>query len=59
MDNKKNNWKNNWNKWFLKYFDFNQNKTVEWWEYLIPIILIFIIELLAEIVATFISSQYL
>jgi hypothetical protein len=43
MDNKKNNWKNNWNKWFLKYFDFNQNKTVEWWEYLIPIILIFII----------------
>tara|TARA_R110002020_G_scaffold446913_1_gene659228 strand:- start:311 stop:475 length:165 start_codon:yes stop_codon:yes gene_type:complete len=53
---KKNSWKKNWNRWFLKYFDFNQSKKVEWWEYLIPIILIFIIELLAEIVATFIIS---
>jgi hypothetical protein len=52
-------WKKNWRDWFLKYFDFNQNKSVDWWEYLIPIALIFIIELLAEIFATFVTSQYL
>ena len=56
---KKENWKKNWDRWFLKYFDFNQSRKVEWWEYLIPLILIFIIELLAEIFATLVTSQYL
>ncbi len=35
----------NWKKLFIKYFDFNQNKSVEWWE----VIIFFVIFLLMEL----------
>jgi hypothetical protein len=35
----------NWKKLFIKYFDFNQNKSVEWWE----VIIFFTIFLLMEL----------
>jgi len=40
-----------WNRFFLKYFDWNKDGITNWWEYLIPIGLILIIEILAELVA--------
>ena len=41
----------NWEKWYLKYFDWNQDGVVNWWEYLIPFIILITIELIAEITA--------
>jgi hypothetical protein len=40
-----------WNKLFLRYFDFNQSGNVNWWEYLIPLVAILLVEVLAEIIA--------
>ncbi len=40
-----------WNKLFLRYFDFNQSGNVNWWEYLIPLLAILLVEVLAEIIA--------
>jgi hypothetical protein len=40
-----------WNKLFLRYFDFNQSGNVNWWEYLIPLVAILVVEVLAEIIA--------
>ena len=35
----------NWKKLFIKYFDFNQNKSVEWWEVTIFFVIFLLIEL--------------
>ena len=43
-----------WNKWFLRYFDWNDDGYTNWWEYFIPIIIILIIEIIAELVANWI-----
>ena len=40
-----------WNKLFLRYLDFNQSGNVNWWEYLIPLLAILLVEVLAEIIA--------
>ncbi len=40
-----------WNKLFLRYLDFNQSGNVNWWEYLIPLVAILLVEVLAEIIA--------
>ena len=40
-----------WNKWFLRYFDWNNDGYTNWWEYLIPMGIILLIEIIAEIIA--------
>jgi hypothetical protein len=41
-------------KWFLHYFDWNNDGKTNWWEYLIPIGIILLIEIIAEIIAQWI-----
>jgi len=43
-----------WKRFFLRYFDWNRDGITNWWEYLIPIFIIIIIEILAEIIANWI-----
>jgi len=43
-----------WKRFFLKYFDWNEDGKTNWWEYLIPIGIILLVELIAEIVANWI-----
>ena len=43
--------KKNWKRLFLKYFDWNQSGSIEWWEYLIPLSVILAIEIIAELFA--------
>ena len=38
-------------QWYLKYFDWNDDGITNWWEYLIPFLLILSIEVIAEIIA--------
>ena len=39
-----------WNKWMLDYFDVNGDGIVNWWEYLIPITVVLLIEIIAELI---------
>ena len=41
-------------KWFLHYFDWNGDGKTNWWEYLIPVGVVLLIEIIAEIVAQWI-----
>ena len=43
-----------WNKWFLRYFDWNDDGITNWWEYFIPIFIILIVEIIAELLANWI-----
>ena len=45
-------------EWYLRYFDWNQDGITNWWEYLIPFIIVLGIEIIAEIIGILIS-QYL
>ena len=45
-----------WKKWMLDYFDWNNDGQTNWWEYLIPCIIILSIEVLAELIAYLIVS---
>ena len=36
-------------EWYLRYFDWNSDGVVNWWEYLIPFGFILLIEVIAEI----------
>ena len=42
--------KKKWNKWMLDYFDANGDGIVNWWEYLIPITVVLLIEIIAELI---------
>ena len=43
-----------WKRFFLKYFDWNDDGITNWWEYCIPIIIILIVEIIAELIANWI-----
>jgi len=43
-----------WKKWWIEYFDWNQDGKTNWWEYLIPIGIVLTIEILAEFLAQWI-----
>jgi len=45
-----------WRSLFLRYFDFNESGTINWWEYLIPILFILVMEVLAELIAVWVVS---
>ena len=50
--------KNKLNQWFLNYFDWNKDGIVNWWEYLIPVGIILLIEVIAEIIGLFIGKLF-
>ena len=35
----------------MKFFDFNNNGKYDWWEYILPVIIILIVEIIAEVIA--------
>jgi len=37
----------------VKFFDLNNNGKYDWWEYILPIIMLLIIEVIAEVIAKF------
>ena len=50
--------KNKFKQWFLNYFDWNKDGIVNWWEYLIPVGIILLIEVIAEIIGLFIGKLF-
>ena len=46
-------------QWYLKYFDWNDDGKVNWWEFLIPFSFILITEILAEIIGIVITKLVL
>ena len=50
--------KNNLKQWYLRYFDWNQDGKVNWWEYFIPFGLVLFIEVIAEIIGLLISKYF-
>ena len=45
-------------QWYLNYFDWNHDGKVNWWEYLIPVGLVLIIEVIAEIIGILITKYF-
>ena len=43
-------------QWFLNYFDWNKDGKVNWWEYLIPIGIVLVIEVIAEIIGILLTK---
>ena len=43
-----------WNRFFLRYFDWNDDGVTNWWEYFIPIIIILLVEVIAELIANWV-----
>ena len=50
--------KNRLKEWYLRYFDWNHDGQVNWWEYLIPFGFILLVEVIAEIIGLFISRLF-
>ena len=46
--------KNKLNEWYLRYFDWNEDGITNWWEYLIPIGVVLLIEIIAAVIANWI-----
>jgi hypothetical protein len=47
-----------WKRLFLDYFDWNQDGKTNWWEYMIPVIIILSLEIIAELAAQLILSVW-
>ena len=50
--------KNKIKQWYLKYFDWNEDGVVNWWEFLIPFGFILLTEVIAEIIGLFIDKIF-
>ena len=50
--------KNRLKEWYLRYFDWNRDGKVNWWEYLIPFGLVLLIEVIAEIIGIFLTRLF-
>jgi len=48
--------KSKWKKFWLEYFDWNNDGKINWWEYFIPFMFLILIEVIAEIIAQLILS---
>ena len=48
--------KKSWKKWWIDYFDWNQDGKTNWWEYFIPLGIILVLEIFAELVANLIIN---
>ena len=44
--------------WYLRYFDWNKDGHVNWWEYLIPFGFILLVEVIAEIIGLVIGKLF-
>ena len=44
--------------WYLRYFDWNKDGKVNWWEYFIPFGFILLVEVIAEIIGLFITKLF-
>lgn len=44
-------------RFWKKYFDFNNNKKIDWWEILLPIIAMGIVEIILNIIASYIYDK--
>ena len=40
----------------LKYFDINNNNKIDWWEYIIPFIILLSIEIVAGVISNIITN---
>lgn len=49
--------KKTWIKTFIKYFDFNLNKKVDWWEVIILLVLLGLIEVVFGILSNYIYDK--
>ena len=47
----------NWKRLFIKYFDFNQNNNIEWWEVILFFITFMLIELSIGVLSNIIYSK--
>ena len=47
--------KNKLKDWYLRYFDWNHDGQVNWWEYLLPFGLVLLVEIIAEIIGMLLS----
>lgn len=47
-----------WKKFFLKYFDLNNDGIINWWEVVIPLLLLLIVQIAIEVIANIIT-QYI
>ena len=45
-------------EWYLRYFDWNKDGQLNWWEYLIPFGFILLVEVIAEIIGLFIGKLF-
>ena len=45
-------------EWYLRYFDWNRDGEVNWWEYLIPFGFILLVEVIAEIIGIFFTRLF-
>ena len=45
-------------KFYLKYFDWNNDGVTNWWEYLIPFGFILGVEILAEVIGLFLLKVF-
>ena len=48
--------RNAWKKFFLKYFDINNDGVIHWWEVAVPILILFILQIVVEVIANIITS---
>ena len=48
--------KNKWQQFWLDYFDWNGDGITNWWEYSIPILIILLVEIIAELTAKLIMG---
>ena len=37
----------------MRFLDFNKNGKYDWWEYILPILLLLVVEVVAELIAKF------
>jgi len=47
-----------WKKFFLKYFDINNDGVLHWWEVAIPILILLVLQITVEVIANIIT-QYI
>ena len=45
-----------WKSLFVGLFDYNRNNTVDWWEYIIPVLLLSILDIITGIIANLLST---
>ena len=42
----------------FNFFDLNENGEYDWWEYILPIVVLLIIEVIAEVIARFLTQPF-